>query len=183
MTTPGRVGAGAALGILAASLAMPAVGFFKRPGEWGLGPEFYLAAMPLVLLFTAILAGPGAFLLSWVHAVRMESWAPKARSFGHLRRVGVLLGLPLGVANLALVFGALGFLGVRNHISILILAPWLIPALAGGAGLGWGVTIGLTPGRAAPARTTARPRPTRKLRRDGPPFFDTRVSRNPWRAA
>jgi hypothetical protein len=183
MTTPGRVGAGAALGVLAASLAFPALGFFRRPGEWGIGPLFYLGAMPLVILFMAVLAGPGAFLLSWIHAVKMEDWAPKARSVGHLRNVGVLLGLPLGVANLLLVFIVLRFLGARNHESILALAPWLIPALAGGAGLGWGVTLGLTPGRAAPARTTARPRPARKLRRDGPPFFDNRATGNIRRTA
>ncbi len=177
MTAARRAGTGALLGILAASLATPAVGLFGRSATWGFGPVFYLAAMPLVLIFMAALAGPGAFLLAWIHAVNLESWAPRARSVGGIRRTGVLLGLPLGVANLVLVLIVLSHLSHQTVESLPELAPWLLPAIAGGAGLGWGVTIGLTPGRAAPARTTARPMPMRQFRRDGPPFFDNRPSR------
>lgn len=176
MTTAGRAVSGASLGIVAASLAFPVLGLFRRPGEWDIGPGFYFMAMPLVLLFMAILAGPGALLFAWIHAVQLEAWAPKARSVGHLKRVGVVLGLPLGVANLILVLGILALCGRRTDYPLWTLGPWLIPALAGGAGLGWGVTAGLTPGRAARVRTPARPRPrlARRIRRDGPPFFDDR---------
>jgi hypothetical protein len=173
----GRICRGTLWGVLAAWLGFPAMAsFYGHPGmSLELGPM--LATMVLVLPFLAILATPGAFLLSCLHAYQMERWAPRARSVGHLRQVGILLGLPLGVANLALVFALTAFFAGQKPLLSANVAPWLIPALAGGAGLGWGVTIGLTPGRAAPARTTARPRPMRKLRRDGPPFFDDRASR------
>jgi len=90
--------------------------------------------------------------------------------------------LPLGLANLALAWGVICLIRERSLTVDAEVLPWLIPAIAGGAGLGWGVTIGLTPGRAAPARATVRPRLRRAIRRDGPPFFDNRGSR-PRRAA
>lgn len=176
-TTLRRACLGTELGIMAAWLAFPAMAtFYWRPGmtvDPGGGVILWLITLP----FLVILAAPGAIILASIHAVQMEAWAPRARSIGDLRILSILLGLPLGVVNLALIFGALSLLANRSVVPWLELAPWLLPALAGGAGLGWGVTIGLTPGRAAPARTTARPRPMRKLRRDGPPFFDTRASR------
>src|SRR6185503_1648270 len=145
--------------------------FYWHPGRTTeLAPM--LGTMLVVLPFLAILAGPGAFLLSCLHAFQMERWAPRARSVGHLRQVGILLGLPLGLANLALVFGLTAFFTGEKAFLSATLAPWLIPALAGGAGLGWGVTFGLTPGRAARVRIPARPRRMRAFRRDGPPFFD-----------
>jgi hypothetical protein len=176
MTTGGRVASGASLGVVAASLVFPMLGLFRRPGEWDIGPGFYFMAMPLVLIGMAVLAGPGAVFFAWVHALRMETWAPKARTVGHLRKVGILLGLPLGVANLLLACGFLALCGANTDYPLWTLGPWLLPALAGGAGLGWGVTFGLTPGRAARVRTPARPRPRlpRRIRRNGPPFFDNR---------
>lgn len=172
MKTPRRIAAGTTLGVLAASLATPALGFFTPPGQWDFGPLLYVVAMPVVMAYTAAFAGPGALLLAWIHAVLMEAWAPKARSVRHLRYVGMLLGLPLGVANLLLAYRIILLCGLHPD-PLWTMVPWVIPALAGGAGLGWGVTVGLTPGRAARVRTPARPRP-RRIRRDGPPFFDNR---------
>lgn len=178
MTTARRACLGTELGVLAAWLAFPAMAsFYPWPGrsaEWGLMLVLWLYTLP----FLAILAAPGAFILACIHAAKMEAWAPRAGSVAHIRRVGVLLGLPLGVANLALVYAALSALSPRGIPLAPEMAPWLIPAVAGGAGLGWGVTIGLTPGRAALARKAARPRLPRKPRRDGPPFFDNRATRN-----
>jgi hypothetical protein len=122
-------------------------------------------------------------LFAWIHAVQLETWAPKARTVGHIRKVGVMLGLPLGVANLVLVFGVIALFRGPDETSLLTLGPWLLPALAGGAGLGWGVTFGLTPGRAARVRTPARPRLPRRIRRNGPLFFDNRPARIDRRAA
>ena len=171
MTTIGRACSGTGLGILAATLAFPILGLFDSGKGWKLEPIFWFAILPLVLPVMAILAGPGAFLLSCVHAVKMESWAPKARSVAHLRKVGILLALPLGVANLILALGLLRLWNGRDDFQLLELAPWLIPALAGGAGLGWGVTRGLRPDRERPRPTLHR---ARKIRRNGPPFFGTR---------
>jgi hypothetical protein len=166
------------MGVLAAWLGFPAMAsFYYRPGQnWDLLGGLVLFGF--ILPFVAIFAGPGAFLLACLHARQMGNWAPRARSVGHIRRVGILLGMPLGVANLALVFGVFSFL---NNGTILLrpeLGPWLIPAVAGGAGLGWGVTFGLRPGTGRP-KPTRIVRPTRPpaLRRDGPPFFDNRPDR------
>ena len=177
MTTFGRAFSGTALGILAASLAFPFVGLFEPASGWKLGPAFYLAMMPFVLLFMPVFAGPGAFLLACVHPVKMEAWAPRARTLNQLRRVGVLLALPLGVANLALVFGVFSLFNGKLVVPVMELAPWLIPAIAGGAGLGWGVTFDLRPGN-----IVRRTRPP-VLRHNGPPFFDNRASRRIRRTA
>ena len=156
MTTMRRVWMGTMLGLFAAWLAFPAMlSFYWRPGD-KLDLMGMFAFVAGILPFLTILAGPGAFLLSWLHAIQMENWAPRARNVRHLRKVGVLLGLPLGVANLILPLVLLTmFRGGSLNVTAEML-PWVIPALAGGAGLGWGVTIGLTPGRAAPARATDR---------------------------
>src|SRR4029079_16535125 len=100
MTTIRRVWMGTTCGLLAAWLAFPAMlSCYWRPGDkLDLAPMF--AFVVFLLPFLTILPGPGAFLLSWLHAVRMQSWAPRARTVRQLRKVGVLLGLPLGVANL-----------------------------------------------------------------------------------
>ena len=176
MTTMRRVWMGTVLGILAAWLAFPAMlSFYWRPGD-KLDLVPMLGFVVGILPFLTILAGPGAFLLSLLHACQMESWAPRARTVRQIRKVGVLLGLPLGVANLILPF-VLFTMFKNGDLSVTAeMLQWLLPALAGGAGLGWGVTIGLKPDPVRPARVvrrTFRPR----LRRNGPPFFDNRPAR------
>lgn len=177
MTTIGRALRGTTLGILAAWLAFPAMATFYNSG-WQLKSVTALVLMPFILLFLALFSGPGAFLLSCIHARQMENWAPRARTVRQIRKVGVLLGLPLGVANLVLVFGIFALLDGQTLTVTAERLPWLIPAIAGGAGLGWGVTSGLKPGcaRPTPGHVVRRTRPP-LLRRNGPPFFDNRASR------
>ena len=156
MTTTGRACRGTEWGLLAAWLALPAMSTFYPRFGWNVGPGAMLAFMAFAFFVMAILAGPGAFLLACVHAWQMENWAPRARSVGHIRGIGVLLGMPLGVANLALVFMIPALAGQGFKVTA-EMAPWLIPAIAGGAGLGWGATTGLRPGCERP-RPNVRPR-------------------------
>ena len=177
MTTVGRVFSGAGLGVLCAFLGFPAMYSFQ-PWSKGYGALFVVLAWMLPIL--TVFAGPGALLLSWIHTLQMERWACRALTRNEIRKLGVLLGIPLGIANLILTFAVVAVLSgaqLREFAVSPQMLPWLIPAVAGGAGLGWGVTLGLTPGRAARVRTPARPRRMRALRRDGPPFFDNRASR------
>ena len=180
MTTLDRTVLGAGLGVLTASLAFPATGFFGR-GE-GFDLIASIAIIALVLPFMAVLAGPGAILLAWIHAVQMERWARRARTIREIRTLSVLLGLPLGVANLVLVFGVYFSLQHQHLVFTSHMAPWLLPAVAGGAGLGWGVTRGLKPGVAPRMQVVRRPPPPIP-RREGPPFFDNRPVRMTRRAS
>ena len=178
MTTIGRAWRGTWCGIMAAAVTFPFVVAFQH------GPRNLFEAFLVLCVFAyalpvlAILAGPGAFLLSWIHALQMESWCPHAVSVAQIRRVSVLLGLPLGVANLVLVFAVGLLLHGKSLNWTASMLPLLVPALAGGLGLGWGVTAGLIPGN---ARRTQIVRPA--LRRDGPPFFDNRATHPHRRAA
>lgn len=172
MTTIGRACRGTEWGLLAAWMALPAMSTFYPRFGWSHSPGAMLVFMGMAFVVMGFLAGPGAFLLSCVHARQMENWAPRARSVGHIRRIGILLGMPLGVANLALVFLIPALAGEGFKVTV-EMAPWLIPAIAGGAGLGWGVTTGLRPGCERPKPDVRRKLPT-SLRRDGPPLFDNR---------
>jgi hypothetical protein len=176
MTFGRRIWSGTGLGILAATLATPAMfTFFGKP-EFLLHPSRLLTTLFFALLILTIFAGPGALVLSWIHAEQMERWARRARTVRDIRQLGVLLGMPLGVANLVLVVTAVALIFGKFSPEVMLTPAalvYLIPAVAGGAGLGWGVCIGLRPGR-APAK---RPLPRPRLRRDGPPFFDKRPAR------
>ena len=178
MKTLSRACTGTAMAILCACLASPTVIWFADK-PWR-GP--LTSALFLLILVPALtmLAGPGVFLLAWIHAVQMECWSPRARTLAQLRKVGVLTGLPLGVGAMVLTSALLCLLSGRPLSFSSEMAAWLIPALAGGAGLGWGVTIGLVSETLqAEPRTPRRP----LIRRDGPPFFDNRPARTVRRAA
>ncbi len=151
MTTFRRAFRGTAVGLLWALLAVPAALPFS---QYCKGPEYVIAGFSLVVMMSPILAllfGPGAYLLSLIHASLMERWARRARTTRKIRIVGVLLGMPLGIANLILTFGTLASFG--SSMGKLTITPELliviIPALAGGAGMGWGVTTELLPDRRA----------------------------------
>jgi len=148
MTTLDRTIHGAATGVLAAWLAFPAMFSFFDPSQ-KIEPAIALVMMPFILFFLVISAGPGALVLAWIHATQLARWAPRAGTRRQIRQVGILLGIPLGIVNLAIVFSVPVFLGGHDPQGMLDqrLVPWLIPAIAGGAGLGWGATIGLEPGR------------------------------------
>jgi len=102
----------------------------------------FLLAFPFLWFFAA----PGAVLFSHVHALQMERLALRARNLAQIRIVGILLGIPLGIANLAPAYVAGSLLNGKPLNLSAEMMPWLIPAVAGGAGLGWGVTLGLQPG-------------------------------------
>ena len=151
MTILMRAFQGTAVGLLWALLSVPAALPFSRFCK---GPEYVIFGFSLAVMMSPLLAllfGPGAYLLSLIHASLMELWARCARTTRAIRIAGVLLGLPLGLANLILVFGILAAGGssmgdltlTREHLIL------IIPALAGGAGLGWGVTSDLLPHRRA----------------------------------
>jgi len=173
MTNGNRAFLGAALGVLfgyGAFLGMIVLGP-KQPGYLSTGA----ALLYLFFMFPVVLAatGPGALLLSWIHAIRMTRYARGARTAGGIRTAGILLGLPLGVANLILCAALLAqALGQRQHsVEAADLSVFLLLGAISGAGMGWGATIGLVPGASRPT-----PDPS-ALRRDGPPFFDGRPRR------
>jgi len=148
MTIGGRTWTGAGMGLAAATLAYPAMLSFESRN--GVTLSLVLRELGQFFILLVIFAGPGAVVLSCLHAALMERWAPRARSTRHIRLVGVLAGILLGVANLFLAFEAVSMIwGVGLHEALFSprMAPWLIPAAAGGAGLGWGATIGLKPGQ------------------------------------
>ena len=152
MSTGQRIWAGTGLGILAATLATPAMVSFQT-SQYSL--EGLAATLLYALLILTIFAGPGALVLSMIHAAQMERWARKARTVREIRQVGVLLGMPLGVVNLVLVLTAVALI-FKQDPQKLLLTPgfllYMIPAVAGGAGLGWGVCLGLRPGNAPVGR-------------------------------
>lgn len=163
MTTTLRAFRGTVIGLLWAFLALPAALPFSHYCE---GLDFVVMGIGLALLmspFLVVLFGPGAYLLSLIHAFWMERWAEHARTRSGIRIVGVLLGMPLGLINLMATFfimahfnGSLGNLTVTRDLLVVV-----IPALAGGAGLGWGIT-----GKLLPQRPLTRPRPAiRRVRR------------------
>ncbi|MBI3858056.1 MAG: hypothetical protein HY293_20440 [Planctomycetes bacterium] len=171
MTTSARAFAGAALGVLFASAAFP-LGMALLGGRVA---ESALFIAILILPVMAVCAGPGAWVLAYIHSALLEHFARGAASRKSILRRAILLGLPLGVGNLIVtLFGLALISGEVVHLTGRAedIFPYLISALAGGAGLGWGCTLELRPGR-VPA-----PRPVRKVgRRDGAPFFDSRISR------
>ena len=143
MTTGGRIWTGAGMGILGATLGYTAM----LAGRTDL--SHLLLALPEIFLIMLLSAGPGALVLSVLHASLMGRWAPRASSRGQIRIVGILLGMFLGVANLIVSFEALLLAwggGHRTNVYSPQMALLLIPAVAGGAGAGWGVTLGLNPG-------------------------------------
>jgi len=168
MTTGMRAFRGTVVGLLWALLALPGAMTFA-PHHGGAAEYLVLCFVMTLILspFIAVLFGPGAFLLSYIHATQMERWASRARAPREVRKISVLLGMPLGVGSLILPLWVVAFFG--GWLNELTLKPELlflaIPALAGGAGMGWGVTSELTP---------PRPRPRPVIRRNGPPFFDDR---------
>jgi len=120
--------------------------FYLSPNE-SLSVEDAIGILLIVFPFLVHVAGPGALLLSWFHAAQMGRWAHRARSPRQIRIVAVLLGLPLGIVNLLLAFDILElFFGdsIRSKVPT-EMAPWLVPAIAGGAGLGYGISHNLKP--------------------------------------
>jgi hypothetical protein len=150
MTRGGRILAGAALGIVAATLAWPAMFSVAYGSNTGMTFAYMLSKLPEFFFILLIFAGPGALVLSCLHALLMARWAPRARTKGQIRTVGILLGILLGIANLMLVLEAVSLIWARGtgreRLYSPQMAPWLIPAAAGGAGAGLGVTLGLKPG-------------------------------------
>ena len=177
MNTAGRTFAGAVLGVLCASAAFSLTVFVHPDSRLANTSILWVALFTLPVM--AILAGPGAVFLAWLHAELLGRFARHAGSASKIQRVGILLGLPLGMANLVFVFAVLGLLRGTEESSMRATSDWIpfvFSALAGGAGLGWGATLELKPGRRAskgPVRRVAPP----VSRRDGPPFFDHRASR------
>ena len=108
-----------------------------------MGLLFSPLAIPGMILATGIIAGPGAFIIG----LPLMRGLKKEYDSGTPRRTvirnGTLVGLPLGLLNMAFVLIIIGALsGGRMDGSILIL---LIPgALAGGAGLGLGTAFAAT---------------------------------------
>lgn len=149
MTTGGRIWAGAAMGIVAATLAWPAMFSVAYGSNTGMTFAYMLSKLPEFFFGLLVFAGPGALVLSCLHACLMERWAPRARTTRQIRTVGILVGMLLGIANLMLVLEAVSLIwgGGKQHFYSPQMAPWLIPAVAGGAGAGWGATLGLKPGR------------------------------------
>lgn len=174
MTMTQRAFAGTGLGILFGVLTIPATVQVFLPA----GPKVNVVALVLILILglpvIAILTGPAAFLMSCIHAARMVPVARRARSLAEIRVTSVLLGLPLGVAALLLTIGIGAFVSGEDLRKLILtpeIAAWMIPAAAGGAGIGLGVTTGLRPGNAPPPP----PRPLHT--RVGAPFFDNRLRR------
>jgi hypothetical protein len=147
----GRTVAGAALGIVAATLAWPAMFSVAYGSNTGMTFAYMLSKLPGFFFSLLVFAGPGALALSCLHASLMARWAPRARTQGQIRTVGILVGILLGIANLMLVLEAISLIwgrgAGRGSFHSPAMAPWLIPAAAGGAGAGWGVTLGLKPGQ------------------------------------
>src|SRR5262245_38788052 len=104
MTTGGRTFLGAGMGVAAATLAYPAMLTFTMRS--GLNLSIVLSELGKFFILLVIFAGPGALVLSCLHACLMERWAPRAASKRNLLTVGILLGMLLGVANLILSFEA-----------------------------------------------------------------------------
>ena len=149
MNTLGRTLAGAGMGIVAATLAWPAMFSVANGGRTGMTFSHMLTQMPEIFFIQLVFAGPGALLLSWIHASMMARWARRTRTRREIRIAGIVLGILLGVANLMLTFEAVGLLwGAPMHERLFTtqMTPYLIPAAAGGVGAGWGVTLGLKPG-------------------------------------
>lgn len=142
MSRSTRTLTGAGLGVLAASIWMLPVLAERMPLSEAFGKLLGL------LLFMGLLTGPGALLLSWIHAAQMGKFARRAGSKAAILTLGTVLGMPLGVANLVLLFfviGALFRFGLDTLFLTTIFFKLLVPALAGGAGLGLGASLGLEP--------------------------------------
>lgn len=167
MSTLGRAFVGAAFGILCAWAALPLslCLYHDRREAITLAICFLFIGLPLI----ALLGGLPALILSWMHAALLGRFAERAGSVGRIRRVGVLLGIPLGVVVLCIV---LGMVGEKTTVSS-DLCPYILSALAGGAGLGWGASHDLRPSRSAPALREA----PISVGRQGAPFFDNRLRR------
>ena len=164
-----RALAGTALGLAFAWATLPLTLAVDRQGMTGsMIFAIVLFAYPIMVIF----AGPGALALGWIHSAMLDRFTRRARTRKEIVRVGILLGLPLGVAVfvLSLVVGSRLYGGTSGHGTFRNESfVWLLPSLAGGAGLGWGTTFDLKPGRPEP------PRLVRRVRgREGPPFFDNR---------
>ena len=160
----GRTVAGATLAVLFAWIALP-VAIGLRPGQSN-AAETAVMVFVFCLPVIAICAGPPALLLAALHSALLARFARRGHTLRRIRRVGILLGMPLGVANLCIVFGCFGAItsdAVRMTGSEWM--PFVVAALAGGAGLGWGASFGIRPGPAPIPRPAFRVRPTQPLRR------------------
>lgn len=121
---------GALAGVMATAAAFH-VGMMidTGPARWvRQAPEM---AFPVFLL-TAIFAGPGAFVLGLFLAPAVCRLRFRFPAAPMLAAWGVLLGLPLGPANLALVAAVMDVSLFREMI-------WI--SFAGGAGLGTGTAL------------------------------------------
>lgn len=149
MTTNMRAFRGTVVGLFWAILATPAALPFSH---YFRGPDTLVMGVCLVLVLSPFLVavfGPGAYFLSLIHAFWMERWAERARTRRQIRITAVLLGMPLGAVNLILTIVILGhFRASLDKFTVTWeLLVLVIPALAGGAGMGWGVTTDLLPRR------------------------------------
>jgi hypothetical protein len=133
-----------AAGAFAISMFAASLGF----GIGLAGPLGFLI-FPMFLVFMVLFAGPGAALGAWILAVYMEPRAATAATRGELWRVGLLIGLPIGLLNVAPAYGllVLSHLGIRDMDIGVRPLPYLLGALWGGLGLVHGTLDELKPGR------------------------------------
>ena len=135
---------GALMGVLWAGWVMAAQLTLDHPREIHLDP---LGGFAVTLLLTTFLvatfAGPGAFLLALALFNGMREEIRKGTPRRTLILKAMLVGLPMGLLNLVLVFTAISFLDGQPYWGFTLLTTYLPGALAGGAGLGLGVTLGV----------------------------------------
>jgi len=133
-----------AAGAFAVSMFAASIGF-----GIGLAGPLGFVIFPAFLPFMMLFAGPGAALGAWILAVSMEPRAATAATRGELWRVGLLIGLPIGVLNVfpAYELLVLSHLGDRETEPLVKPLPYLLGALWGGLGLVYGTLSGMKPGR------------------------------------
>jgi hypothetical protein len=128
---------GALLGVLAADLGLGLL-------TLGEGIGSIVAAFMVCLCaiaFVAILAGPCALALALPLAAVIRRLALGGVSFRARQGIALVSGVPLGLADLAIVGNLFGGSLTNGDLPSLIL-----PAAAGGLGLGLGVALGVTGG-------------------------------------
>jgi hypothetical protein len=121
------------LGTLAWALTMAAlslIGGFEGPQD---NPVDGL----LILVSTALTAGPGMFVLAHLLAAPLQEAAQRGTPRSRLVAVSAVSGIPLGLINLGLV----ATLGSGRFPPDPVHWVWVIPAVVGGVGLGLGAAL------------------------------------------
>ena len=88
-----------------------------------------------ITMFMGLLAGPGALVLGAILTALLRPFSPRMRTRRRFLLMGMAVGIPLGLINLLTVFLVIG---QSNMEWILI-----VPALAGGSGLGLGCALAI----------------------------------------